>query len=312
MFTRSTRHIRPVITALLVICGLMSSAYVQAGAADACFNFLNVQDYPRAENEAQALLKRIDLSREEQRSSWQCLGRAQRDQGRQQDSLSPFQQVERLSQTSGELAFAYDQLGATYRDLNDLDRAELYSQRALKVYRELGDKSAQATTLDNLALLARKRGDTESQLALLQEALAVEPYNEGKEKKLDELVTIYLGRRDFEQAVSASRQIVNIQRSRFSDHAAMSQIHLGHVLYLAGKFDEAENELAAGLKAIRLVGNKHGEAIGYSLRARLDESRGNNAKAKKWYRKAENLYREDGDSYNADQMRNAAAALGGK
>lgn len=206
MFTRSTRHIRPIIAALLVIGGLSAAPYAQARATDACIDFLNAQDYARAESEAQALLKRQNLSREEQRYTWLCLGRAQDKQGRKQDALPAFQQVERLSQTTKELSTSYNHIGSIFYALNDLDRAELYFQRQLKADRELGDKSGEAFALNNLALVAGKRGDYERKLALLQEALAVEPDESQKSSQLNNIAMFYSNRGDHEQAESMMRQ----------------------------------------------------------------------------------------------------------
>lgn len=309
MLTRSTHHIRPVIAALLVFCGLFSAQASHAAAWSACFSFLNAQDYPRAESEAQAMLKRKNLSREDQLYTWLCLGRAKKNQGRIQDALPAFQQVERLSQTTEELALAYTWLGLTYDGLDDLDRAELYDQRALKAFRELGSKSSEATVLNNLASVAGKRGDSDRELAFLKEALAAEP---DESKKSQMLVNIAMTPSlDYVQAVSMLRQALDIDRRNGDGHrAAKHQLNLGSFLYHAEKYDEAEKELTGGISAIRLIGDKAWEAVGSKYMAWLEEARGNKAKAKQWYGKAESLHREIGDTTSADQMRSEAAALG--
>ncbi|TAJ80028.1 MAG: hypothetical protein EPO42_04975 [Gallionellaceae bacterium] len=84
---------------------------------------------------------------------------------------------------------------------------------------------------------------------------------------------------------------------------------MGNVLREARKYDAAEAELLAGLNAIRLMGDKYSEATGNLYLARLEESRGDNAKAKQWYGQAESLFREIGDMTHANQMRSEAAAL---
>ncbi|MDO9011865.1 MAG: tetratricopeptide repeat protein [Gallionella sp.] len=65
---------------------------------------------------------------------------------------------EALSQSTEELALSYSWLGLIYDGLNDLDHAELYDQRALKAFRELGDNKREAITLSNLALVVQHRG----------------------------------------------------------------------------------------------------------------------------------------------------------
>lgn len=296
---------------LLTLAACMLSTAAQAGVADACFNFIQAQDYPRAENTAQSLLQRKYLDRTERYHAWRCLGRAQWAQGRSRDALSAFQQMELLSQTTEEQAFSYRLIGTTYLTLNDLDRAELYAQRAIKGFRELGEKGGEAGALNDLAMVLDKRGDQERALALYQEALSIEPEEARKPFKLNNIATIYVKRGDYEKASTMFRQAIDISRRNGNGHnAAIEQINLGGSLRAAGKYDEAQVELAAGLNAIRLIGDKNWEANGCNYLAELEKARGNKAQAKQWYGKAEALYREIGNTVNADQMRSEAAVLG--
>jgi len=304
-------RLKPVLAAGLALCGLLLTSVAHADATDTCFNFLNAQDYSRAESEAQALLKRKTLGREEKRYTQLCLGRAQYMQGRQQDSLPAFQQAERLSQTTEELAVVYSFLGLVYGDLDDLNRAELYDQRSLKANRELGNKSREATALINLAVVAGKRGDSERELTLLQEALAVEPDESKKSSALNNIAMIYEDRGDYERAISMLRQALDMDRRNGNGHdAAKHQLNLGWILARTENYDEAKQELTAGLNAIHLIGDQQSEATGSLYLARLEEARGNKAKAKQWFGKAESLYREIGNTASADQMRSFAAQLG--
>lgn len=162
------------ITNTILIVGLLSPCMAQADIK-ACFNFLDAQDYARAESEAQQILQDDNLDRMTEFTAQLCLGRTYNKMGRTQDALSAFLRVEALSQTTQELAVAYHTLGTTYDRLHDLDRAELYTQRALKACRQLGDKKSEAKTLNNLAGIVEQHGDSARALQLYREALTMQP-----------------------------------------------------------------------------------------------------------------------------------------
>lgn len=269
-----------------------------------CFNFISSQDYARAENEAKELLNSGKLERVYERSAQLCLGRAYASTGRAQDALPAFQRVEALSQTTQELAIAYNWLGTTYYNLGDLDRAELYSQRALKGSRELGDKKSEAATLNNLAMIVRHRGDTERALALYRESLAMKPEAE-QHTTLNNIALIHLQRKEYPQAIAIFRQAIAIARSNGDAHgSAMYQINLGYTLKETKKFAEAEQELLSGLNTARLLGDKSWEATACEHLGWLanDNPQKNVDEIRQWLSQAEALYREIGNIAQADSI----------
>lgn len=300
---------RNTITHITLIASLLLSGLAQADASDTCFNFLNAQDYARTESEAKQLLQRGNLNRIDERAAQLCLGRAYRGMGRTQDALPALQRVEALSQTTQELAVAYHWLGSTYGNQNDLDRAELYDQRALKAFRELGDKKNEATTLNNLAGVVYYRGDLERALQLYREALAMKPEAE-QSGALYNIAMIHSQRKEYHAAIKLLRQALDIDRRNGDAHnAASTQIKLGNILHKAKQYPAAEKELLAGLNAIRLVGDKSLEAAACKDLGMLahDGSQKNDTETQQWLKKAEALYREIGDTTNADEITNLLA-----
>lgn len=302
---------RTIITKFIFIACLLTPGLAQADITDACFNFLNAQDYARAANEAQQLLQRGNLNRSEERHAQLCLGQAYRGMGRYQNALPTLQRVEALSQTTEELAAAYNWLGLIYADLNDLDRAELYDQRALKAWRELGNKSNEATALNNLAGVASSRGDLERALQLYHESLSMTPKAE-QSATLGNIAVIHNQRKEYKQAIKLLRQAIEIDRRNGDTHLTAShQINLGDDLRETKQFANAEKELLAGQNAIHLVGDKYGEAeacfkLG-QLAVAKDNPKRNVGEARQWLEKAEGLYREIGDTANADIIANLLA-----
>ncbi len=303
--------LRKITTITLLIASLLLPSLAQADV-EACFNFLNAQDYARAESEAKQLLQNSNLSRTEERAAQLCLGRAYDSMGRATDALPAFQRVEALSQTTKELATAYNWLGLTYNNLHDLDRAELYGQRALKADRELGDKQGIAADLNNLGAIARDRSDTERALQLYREALAMQPKAE-QSTMLNNIAAIHVGRKEYKQAIKLYRQAIDIDRSNGdAHHTAHWQINLGDTLRETKQYTAAEKELLAGLNAIRLVGDKGWEAPtckSLALLALAQKQPVDHLRWDEWYAKAEGLYREIG---NAEEANRIADLLAGK
>ena len=308
MFTVLFHRFKTTALFVAVLLSVSVPSFARADAADNCFNYLNAQDYDRAQSEAQTLLQHKSLDRTDQRDAQLCLGYAYKSVGRIHDALPVFQQVEALSQTTEELATVHLLLGAVYMKLNDLDRAELYNQRALKAYKELGNKGAQATTLSNLGMVFKARGDMNRALGLYQQSLALEPDEAKKPAMLNNIAYIYSARKDYPKAVKVLRQAIEIDRRNGDAHrVAVLQLNLGDMLRQQGKFKEAEKELMWGLGAVRLLGDKHGEGTAYRYLAGLEATQQANEKAIAWYVKAEAVYREIGDTAKADEIANLLA-----
>lgn len=305
------RHLRHLVALAVSSSGLLLAPAAQGDATDernSCFNFLEAQDYIRAEQTAKNLTRRKGLTRTEQRSAWLCLGRAYRATGRNKDALVALQKVETLSLTIKELAVAYNWLGLVYGGLGDLDRAELYGQRELKANRETGDKSDEAGTLNNLAGIAKARGDTDRALAMYEEALALEPDAVRKPATLNNIALIHAGRSDYPKAAEMLRQAIAIShRSGDAHGAAQRQINLGYVLTEAKQYADAEKELLAGLSTIRLLGDKDWEALAcenFGDVARAAGSKPQGMGAAEWYQKALSISREMGDTQRASRVVN--------
>lgn len=304
---------KTIITKVTLIASLIFSGLTQADVTDTCFNFFSAQDYARAESEAKQLLQRGNLSRTDERFAQLCLGRAYEGMGRKRDALPAFQRVETLSQTTKELAVSYYFQGKIYSDLNDLDHAELYDQRALKAFRALGDTNKEAATLNNLAGVAEDRGDLERALKLYRESLAMKPEAE-QDSTLNNIAMIHNQRKEYKQAISLLHRAIDIDRRNGDAHAtAHMQINLGSTLRKAKQYPAAEKELLAGLNAIRLVGDKDWEATACEELGWLANDKNNPKKnvseARQWMEKAEALNREIGDTANADRI---AKLLAGK
>lgn len=222
-----------IITPVTLIASLLLSGLAQADTTDSCFNFLNARDYARAENEAKQLLQGGHLDRIDERNAQLCLGKAHSSTRRDQEALTAFQQVASLSQSTEEFAPAYMFLGSAYYHMNDLVLGELYYQRALKAYRELGNERFANIALFNLAGLANDFSSKASH---------------------------HLAHDEYKSAINLYRQAIAIcRRSGDTVQTAYHQIKLGDTLRLDKQYGEAEKELRSGLTVVHLQDSKNWE-----------------------------------------------------
>lgn len=100
------------------------------------------------------------------------LGVTHRHLGNYPAALSHFESSLRLreSRQDTELGALLANIGALYLEIGDLDRAESYLQRALQDHRSSARVLLEHQTLEELAKLAQRRGDTASARAALDQA----------------------------------------------------------------------------------------------------------------------------------------------
>lgn len=300
MLTTFSHRCRNIVLFFAVLSGVTAASFAHAGVTDNCFNYLNSQDYSRAQVEANELLRRNDLERIEQLEAEFCLGSSYHEMGRADDALLAFRKVESLSQSKDELATSYSWLSSLYIETLDFERGNLYAQRAIKLYKVLGDKKGQAAMLGNQASVMSLRGDKKGALKFYQESISLQPDNS---TVLVNIASIYDNGSEYEKAAKMFRQAIAVDRRNEDSHAmAMHQIQLGDLLRKQGKMDFAEKELTTGLSSVRLLGDKRSEALACFNFGLLKKAEKKSDESREWYRKAEALYREIGYAMDADAI----------
>jgi len=295
MFRILFGQFKPAVLFIAAVVSLGTASVAHANKAETCYNFLAAQDYPRAASEAKMLLKIKGLAREDERSVQNCLGLAYSATGRFRDALPALLRVEALSNSTEGLAGVYMMLGMTYQKIGDLNRAELYAQRAVMSYKKLDDKSGESVSLLSLAELVKIRGDTDRALVLYRESLDLAPNEEGKPTALNNIALIHIQRRELVEAVKLLREAIDISRRQSNGHVvAMCQLTLGAALREQGDFAGAEQELTAGLNAVQLIGDRGREALAYRYLGELRFRQDRLAEAKNLTQKAIEISRVNG------------------
>ena len=137
--------------------------------------------------------------------SYQLLGTSWEKQGQtikaldfQQKSLQIYRD---LKDVNGE-ATVLENIGSIYEDLGDYDKAYFYFEKALRYFKNTGDK-AQVNALNNLADIYRKKGDYAQAITKTQEVLVLAKiYDDAHQiaSAYKDLAKAYDLAKDFEQA----------------------------------------------------------------------------------------------------------------
>lgn len=290
--------LKPLLT--FVTAGLLTLGAAQAATkTQECFNFFKAQDYSRA----------IQAGRQASRESPQladahfCLGISLKQSGDLDNALRSLQQAERLFTQKTDLGSVYAHLGALNKLKGDLQQALNYHSRELALARETGQRSAESSALNNIALVFSDRGDNQKALDYLQQAVNIDPNEESKPTKYSNIALIYSDLGDYVKALDYLDKSISIDRRLGQYHsAARTILNKGSILTSMRKFDEAQDTLTEGLAAIRKIGDRYWEAVAWSYFGRLAAVRSQQKIALEHYQEALRLARLAGATAMAEQM----------
>lgn len=270
---------------------LLTAAVYAATPLEQCDSYLKAQDYPRAAQAGRSAVKALPQSGD----AWFCLGRANFNRGDFDAAQKNLLQAEQLYTRKGDLYAVYSFLGNIASDKGDQQQALNYFSRSLGLAREMRDKSAEATALNNVALIFSARGDDDKALEYLQQSVDIEPNEAKRATGYANIAMNYSSRGNYVNALEYLEKSLAISRRNGNYHgAAMTTLNKGSVQTSKGELDSADVTLKDGLQQIRKVGDKYWEAIGLTYLGRLSFSRSDAESAKISYLEALQLARAAG------------------
>ncbi|HEC49853.1 MAG TPA: tetratricopeptide repeat protein, partial [Candidatus Desulfofervidus auxilii] len=98
-------------------------------------------------------------------------GAAYYKKGKPDKAIPYLEKAKTLAQTQEKFAAVYNFLGLSYYSVGKTDKALYYFSQQLKIARELGDKKAMASGLNNIAGVLRDKGELEKALGYYKESL---------------------------------------------------------------------------------------------------------------------------------------------
>lgn len=216
-----------------------------------------------------------------------CLGRAYEDKGDYSQALVHFHRLEAISDgIDNGLALAQGGLGGLYRYLGQYDLALEYGNKALSQWRRLGNKSNEATLLNNIANIYKIKGDQRRAITYYEQSLALTDKDEDKASVWNNLALIYSHEGDYPKAIDyLKKAIVADERASNRLGATTTQLNLGSVYTNAKDYPQAELNLLAGLKVVQQLGAKDWEIAANRLLAWLRKAQGNRDEYLEYLRK---------------------------
>jgi tetratricopeptide (TPR) repeat protein len=264
-----------------------------------CFSLLKAQDHARAAQAGRQAVR----SEGQSGDAFLCLGVAQRKLGDLDNALKSLQQAERLYTSKADLSATYSQLGSVANKKGDLQLAMNYFSRELGLARELGNKSAEASALNNISTVFDARGDQDKALDYLQQAARLEPDEARKGTFYANIGLSYSSREDYPKAIEYLDQAIAIARRTGNAHdAGIQQLNKGAVLTDKGDLAGAEASLQDGLAAVRKLKDQYWEAVGMNYLGNLEASRARTEQAMAAYREALRLAQASGASGFVDSI----------
>ncbi|MFX0055708.1 MAG: tetratricopeptide repeat protein, partial [Candidatus Hermodarchaeota archaeon] len=165
----------------------------------------------------------------------------------------------------------------------DLDRAGEYHEKSLEVYRELGDKPGEASSLNNIGLVQWSKGNLDAAANYYEKSLSIRrelgiPYEIAV--ILNNLGNVYVMKGDLERALDYHNQALHIREELDNKpDLATSLTNVGSVYQTRGSLNQALECYHRALKIYEDIDVKQGMALvlnnlgsAYEIRGDLPQS----------------------------------------
>lgn len=160
--------------------------------------------------------------------------------------------------------FILNSLGLVYLNQGQYDKALEYTQQALPINREVGNRAGEANSLNNVASIYIILGVYDKALEYLQQALPISREigdAVGEAKLLSNLGLVYFNLGRYDQALEAAQQAIPIDKELGNRSGeATSLDNIGNIYNALGKYEVAEKNFLHALEIFRKIGDRPGEA----------------------------------------------------
>ncbi len=193
-------------------------------------------------------------------------------------------------------ANAYGNLGILYYIRGALDEAERMHRKSLAIEEAIGRKEGMAVAYGNIGLLYADRRELDKAERMYRKSLAIEEAlgrKEGMANQYGNLGNLSATRGNLDEAERMYRKALQINEALGRKQGMASDYgNLGLLYADRGKLDEAERMYRKALAIEQALGRKEGMAVAYSNLGALYEIRDDLARARDYWIKARDLYKQ--------------------
>ena len=189
--------------------------------------------------------------------------------------------------------------GKTLLQIGDYETALKFLHDSLSISREIGDRSGEGTTLNNISQIYKARGDYETALKFLHDSLSIRREigdRSGEGTTLNNISQIYKARGDYETALKFLHDSLSISREigdRSGEGTTLNNISALH--HARGDYETALKFLHDSLSISREIGDRSGEGTTLNNISALHHARGDYETALKFLHDSLSISREIGD-----------------
>ena len=230
-------------------------------------------------------------------------GAAYYKKGKPHKAIIYLEKAKTLAQTNEKSAAVYNFLGLSYYNIRKVDKALYYFSQQLKIARELGDKKATASGLNNIAGILRDKGDLDKALEYYKESLQYLPTDNlvALGTIYNNIGNIYAVKKDYIKAIDYYKKAIEYaQKGEYYRGVGPMKLNLGETYRKVKDYQNAKKELIEGLKMVQAAGKKIWEGSGCLYLARLYQNLGQYETTKNYALKARKIFKEIGmqDGFN--------------
>lgn len=301
------RQILPPAVLAIALWALVGLSPAQAqDPTSQCLAALEKEQFSRA----LALGKKAVRSSQGGPAANLCLGQAAYQAGDLKTALLAFQGANRHAETLDERRISYNWLGKTHLQMSNLKLARRYHEKELQAARQLKKSSAEATALNNLAVVLQESGDLDKAIALYKSALALQRDPTEIASAYNNIASIYAQQQNYDKAISFLRQALDIfEKQDDRNKWAMVATNLGDTYRKTQQYDEAEAILKQGLAATRETGNRYWEASARQHLGLLSRDQGKPERARRYFKESAAIFKEIDAKGDFDEVMTAIADL---
>ncbi len=193
-------------------------------------------------------------------------------------------------------------LGSVAFKRGELSTANEYHEESLALFRELGDRHGEATSLGNLGLVAFDRGELSTAQEYYEESLAL--FRElgdrhGEATSLGNLGNLAFKRRELSAAQEYLEESLALRRELGDRHGEATSLgNHGNVALKRGELSATQEYYEESLALYREVGDRHQEARSLNNLGNLAFKRRELSAAQEYYEESLTLRRKIGDRHS--------------
>jgi tetratricopeptide (TPR) repeat protein len=196
-------------------------------------------------------------------------------------------------------ARALNESGVAQNNLGNYDKALEYCQQSLEIFRGLGNRRNEGTTLNNISQIFKARGDYETALDYLKQSLKIQREignRSGEGTTLNNISQIFQARGDYETALDYLKQSLAIAKEigdRNGEGTTLNNI--SQIFQARGDYETALDYLKQSLKIQKEIGDRRGEGITLNNISLIFKARGDYETALDYLKQSLLIRREIGD-----------------